>query len=278
VYAMDMRRPNIAMAIAARLGELHRTVAKHYPSPLPPSSPDDDSAVALTAESWWQCVLRWFPLARETLLTTSNPVAAAYTQPSPRDPSRLVIDDLFDLATAYHRHTRTLASPIVFGHNDLQYGNILLVKSGSDTPNSQQSQLASSANVRVAMIDYEYGGYNPQAYDLANHVCEYLADYHHPTHPELAHHTYPTPESRAMFLRAYLESWHGAARPAISDADIAQLDRQVQAYRAASHWVWALWGCTQIGRDDIDFNYVGYSTWRLEAFRELATEVLKEQE
>lgn len=39
--------------------------------------------------------------------------------------------------------------------------------------------------------DYEYGGYNPIAYDIANHFCEMTANYHSDT-PHIMHfNTYP---------------------------------------------------------------------------------------
>ena len=39
--------------------------------------------------------------------------------------------------------------------------------------------------------DYEYAGYNPIAYDLANHFCEMVADYHSDTPHVLDYKKYP---------------------------------------------------------------------------------------
>lgn len=50
-----------------------------------------------------------------------------------------------------------LESPLVFSHNDLLLGNIL------------HEQGAHS----VHFIDFEYAGPNYQAYDIANHFCEF---------------------------------------------------------------------------------------------------------
>lgn len=45
--------------------------------------------------------------------------------------------------------------------------------------------------VDFALQDYEYGGYNPIAYDFANHFCEMTANYHTDT-PHIMHfNTYP---------------------------------------------------------------------------------------
>jgi len=50
------------------------------------------------------------------------------------------------------------ASDIMFCHNDLLAGNIMLQSDGE-------------AATKVTLIDYEYAGYNCCAYDVANHFC-----------------------------------------------------------------------------------------------------------
>lgn len=49
----------------------------------------------------------------------------------------------------------------VFCHNDTQHGNVM----------------THAATGRKTLIDFEYGGYNPPYYDLANLFCEIPADY-----------------------------------------------------------------------------------------------------
>lgn len=55
--------------------------------------------------------------------------------------------------------------PLVFAHNDAQENNILMHR-------------ADNANLMV--IDYEYGGWNPMAFDLANYVNETMKDNAYP--------------------------------------------------------------------------------------------------
>uniref|UniRef100_A0A2P2MR36 Choline kinase 1 n=1 Tax=Rhizophora mucronata TaxID=61149 RepID=A0A2P2MR36_RHIMU len=52
---------------------------------------------------------------------------------------------------------------IGFCHNDLQYGNLML---------DEETRT-------ITIIDYEFAGYNPVAYDIANHFCEMTSDYHY---------------------------------------------------------------------------------------------------
>lgn len=49
----------------------------------------------------------------------------------------------------------------------------------------------------VQFIDYEYTAYNPRAYDIANHFCEYAG-------PECNYANYPTLQEASHFVRQYL--------------------------------------------------------------------------
>lgn len=51
-------------------------------------------------------------------------------------------------------------SPIVFAHNDLLMGNIIY----------------DEANNKVTFIDFEYAGYNYQAFDIGNHFAEFAGN------------------------------------------------------------------------------------------------------
>lgn len=52
--------------------------------------------------------------------------------------------------------------------------------------------------------DYEYSGYNPIAFDIANHFCEFAADYHSDSPHLLDYSRYPMLEERRRFCHAYL--------------------------------------------------------------------------
>jgi len=52
-------------------------------------------------------------------------------------------------------------SPMVFSHNDLQEGNLIL----------------DEENDKLQVIDYEYSAYNFRGFDFGNHFCEHYIDY-----------------------------------------------------------------------------------------------------
>lgn len=65
-------------------------------------------------------------------------------------------------------------SPVVFAHNDLQEGNILI------RPEFE------SVEDKLALIDFEYCSYNYRGFDLANHFCEWSYNYNVEVYPNFA--------------------------------------------------------------------------------------------
>jgi choline/ethanolamine kinase len=148
----------------------------------------------------------------------------------------------------FKKHFDKLVSyqfPVVPCHNDLQHGNILL--------NDEN---------KIFLIDYEYGGINYAAYDIANHFCEWASDFteENPT-PHLMNFSlnYPNIEERENFLRVYLEDSMNDSR------DISVWMEAVEDFKEISHLLWAYWGIIQAKNSKIDFDYLGYSLMRLEA-------------
>ena len=63
------------------------------------------------------------------------------------------------------QYLEQLKSPVVFCHNDLQEGNILI------------REKAASREEKLVIIDFEYCSYNYRGFDVANHFCESVYDY-----------------------------------------------------------------------------------------------------
>lgn len=72
-------------------------------------------------------------------------------------------------------------SPVVFAHNDMQEGNILL------------NTHAKTRDDQVCLIDFEYCSYNYRGFDVANHFCEWVYEYKLPVDPyfTVARENYP---------------------------------------------------------------------------------------
>ena len=75
----------------------------------------------------------------------------------------------------------------------------------STAPQSRQA-LLHEPGCHGRFIDYEYAGFNPVAYDFANHWCEYAADYH-TAHPHVMDYgMLPDVHMQRVFLRAYVNA------------------------------------------------------------------------
>jgi thiamine kinase-like enzyme len=71
----------------------------------------------------------------------------------------------------------------------LQYGNIL--------------QLATKD---LLLIDYEYSSYVNRGFDIANHFCEWAADYHSDEPHRLDFRRFPSAKEQQVFFDAYLDA------------------------------------------------------------------------
>jgi len=230
-----IREPAVSRAIAAKMAELH-TVTKIWER--------GEGA----GEAWWDCVVRWGRM----LLERENVGVGEKRR----------VEVVMELAKRYKLWLDGYDSPIVLGHNDLQYGNILITSGMSNSRTSHTS---------IALIDFEYAGFNPRGYDIANHFCEFMYNYHNPTAPEKLHEDwYPTEAERKVYLTSYLE--HCFDGEGIMEQRVLALDVEVRRYKAASHLVWGLWGLMNVNKDDTGFMHERYAAERLKCFEKLVHE------
>src|SRR5699024_10152436 len=96
-------------------------------------------------------------------------------------------------------------SPIVFCHNDLQEGNILL-PSDEKISTLKSTKLHHFEN-HIVFIDFEFCAYNYRGFDLGNHFCERMFDYSNPEWPHFYVYEgqYPGEEDKRYFVREYLK-------------------------------------------------------------------------
>lgn len=85
----------------------------------------------------------------------------------------------------------------VFSHNDLHQGNILFAEPSKQRPTLKE---------RIVFIDFEYCSYNYRAYDIANHLCEWLFQYGDQDYPHFTcyQEKFPTRDEQLNFIHHYL--------------------------------------------------------------------------
>lgn len=134
----------------------------------------------------------------------------------------------------YRSHVQGRGGEIVFCHNDLQYGNLL--------------RITGEEHNCLAVIDFEYAGPNPRAFDIANHFNEWMANYHESPSHAIDASSYPSFAESENFLTEYIRFGKVIARredPVVSQEEVRQLRQSVDLWRAMSHAQWAIWGIVQ---------------------------------
>ncbi|XP_028725042.1 choline/ethanolamine kinase isoform X6 [Peromyscus leucopus] len=156
-------------------------------------------------------------------------------------------------------------SPVVFCHNDIQEGNILLL---SEPENGDS----------LMLVDFEYSSYNYRGFDIGNHFCEWVYDYTHEEWPfyKARPTDYPTRGqqfltlvrcSQLHFIRHYLAE---VQKGQILSEEQKKLEEdlltEANRYALASHFFWGLWSILQASMSTIEFGYLEYAQSRFQFY------------
>ena len=174
-------------------------------------------------------------------------------------------------------------SPIVFCHNDLLLKNIICYEKPSQG---------------VTFIDFEYADFNYQAYDIANHFCEFAGiDSYQP-------HLYPNEEFQLNWLTNYITAYSNVndVSPLVESTtmtqnqpqpqqqqqssdcklsdeqisnEVCKLMKQVKYFTLHAHFFWAVWSLLQAAHSSINFDFVGYALDRLKEYKKSKCQLLR---
>lgn len=167
------------------------------------------------------------------------------------------------------QYLEQLKSPVVFCHNDLQEGNILI------------REKAVSREEKLVIIDFEYCSYNYRGFDLANHFCESVYEYTNDKSPNFTANqaNMPSTQQKVHFIRSYLDTMqrevgsNGAIKANLNEA---RLLREADCYVLASHFFWGLWSIVNAPVSSIPFGYWEYAEARFTAYFQHKNYLLKE--
>ncbi|KAM9854126.1 choline/ethanolamine kinase [Aulostomus maculatus] len=149
-------------------------------------------------------------------------------------------------------------SPVVFCHNDVQEGNILMLENGDQT-----------STERLMLIDFEYSSYNYRGFDFGNHFCEWMYDYTYNQWPfyKAKPEDYPTREQQLHFMRSYLAEQRKSTDVPKDQAQIEEaMIIEANRFALASHFLWGLWSIIQAKISKIEFGYMDYAQCRFDAY------------
>lgn len=170
-----------------------------------------------------------------------------------------------------------LAATSALGESEGLTGSLLETEN-DDRASDEHVEAMSLQHIRI--IDYEYGTMNDVAFDVANHWCEYAADYHGDEAHVLHFDRLPTKEQKISFARQYIDALWSLQEAASSPNPVrtavfgerngmdkgalaALLVAKAEAYEPLSHLKWGLWGVLQAEAPETDFEYLAYAQQRL---------------
>ncbi|XP_071549990.1 choline/ethanolamine kinase isoform X2 [Panulirus ornatus] len=272
LFTRELADPELSSIIASKMANIH---ALNVPISKEPS--------------WiWNTMGKWLISGQEFLSK----------KPSINGVEPHIIERLqninFDKEMDYLKNVVSKAqSPVVFAHNDMQEGNILMK---TDTK---------SHGDHISLIDFEYCSYNYRGFDLANHFCEWMYEYKLPVYPyfTVAKEDFPAKDKQLHFIRAYLEAYEASRRgkgsafnsgntEETSSVNVAstlsnmtvsplvnhcvapshpaedKLLQEVQVFTLASHLFWGLWSIVQGQVSTIPFGYLDYAVTRMDHYFE----------
>jgi thiamine kinase-like enzyme len=261
LHAAAMRIPTVSQAIARALADFHidmydsLSLVRDSSGPVGSSPRTDDTGAENTI---WSRLQHWFRLVIN--LNDRQLIAS------------LNVDRVEHHIESFKRSHEGLEEEYFgFCHNDLQCGNILLMDNDDNDSDGMGKK-----GVSVKLIDYEYSAVGDVAFDIANHFCEWAADYHATADPSgfiLDWNQMPTETERYHFCRAYIQQIilnHPDSRLASVmaryslDEATRNLSERAKSYEPISHLLWGLWGLVQSSCSEVDFDYLGYAKLRLQ--------------
>ncbi|KAJ5777285.1 hypothetical protein N7520_000531 [Penicillium odoratum] len=140
---------------------------------------------------------------------------------------------------------------LVFSHCDLLCANVIVLPSDDNSKPSDDT-------TPVNFIDYEYAVPAPAAFDIANHLAEWIGY-------DCDYNMIPTQSVRRQFLTEYTKSYiqHRKLDASSEGEIVAKLSEDVDRFRGIPGLYWGVWALIQAQISQIDFDYASYAELRL---------------
>jgi thiamine kinase-like enzyme len=215
----EMRDPHIVRGVASAMAALHSFC------------PHGDGRVGDVTT--WSTIDAWLALARALGLSRDE----------------FAVDELAGEVEFLRRVLvdESPPSPVVFCHNDLLAGNIMIGLDGART---------------VSMIDFEYSAANYRGFDVGNYFAECMGGTVDGT---VDSSKYPTRDIQLLFCRTYLKRVAELAESAVgpTDKQVADLVSEANQFSLLAHLYWSAWAVAQSGSSTVDFPYLLFARQKL---------------
>lgn len=163
-------------------------------------------------------------------------------------------------------------SAIGFCHNDLLASNIMMKTSIASVVIEGEGENTNTTNTlstHLQFIDFEYGGINYYAYDIANHFNEYAGGTAVEDNSTPNYDRCPDVDQKRAFLEAYANEFNVNNSSNNAPITAEELSDQVDGFILANHLVWGLWGVLQAASEGCNggLDYLHYAKCRFDQYR-----------
>ncbi|CAH0601976.1 unnamed protein product [Chrysodeixis includens] len=299
LLAQELADPALSMKIAEKMAAIHSM----------------DVPLNKEPNYIWKTMGKWLKTVKEERL---SPTTQGKNEEEQRMIKTLKAVDFDKEIEWLKKFLATLESPVVFCHNDMQEGNILLLEDNAQTStdeeisslflhsydsdqdkkdayeisqfedaNTSDTIISRSSDIgepKLVFIDFEYCAYNYRGFDIANHFQEWAYDYTNPEHPFYYENQdfCPNLEQKEIFIKQYLKHYtpnsQDDKKTDASLDDVNKLLDEVEAFACASHLFWTLWSIVNASKSQIPFGYWEYAISRLETYQRVKQEAIKKSQ
>jgi ethanolamine kinase len=239
----EMGQSMYSQPICSRMARLHQ-----FQLPVSLSSSSSSS----TQPSMWSQLDSWMEQAQSI---------SHYTTPGDDDRAARLLN-LPNICEEIHWLKHDVVpekAKVAFCHNDLLAGNIMV----QTTTTSSLSE--TDENGMVQLIDFEYGGVNYAAFDIANHFNEFAGGTSVEENGVTDYTRFPSPAQQEAFLRTYLQA--SSSLSSIDPMELESLQAEVTAFVLSNHLYWGLWGVNQAAQEGTsEFDYLTYASNRFQQY------------
>lgn len=233
----EMRMPRFARLIAQRLYQLHQLdmPGVSEAQSRQPGLRDDDVSL-------WPNLDKFLGLV-EAALKSSKLEAL---------PAEIGLVRVREAIAKLRGSIEAIGARVTFTHGDLQCLNMLF----EEPP--QSSPVVEVQEGVLILIDFEYSGYNYRAFDIANHLTEWMG------YGPIDWAQLPGERAQREFISLYVAA-SGLVETDVEAARALEkaLFMELQILSPAPHLFWGLWALVQLSISDIDFDWETYAHERL---------------
>lgn len=252
----ELTNPQISHSIARQLSRVHTLFQ------LPEALNDYHN---IQEPSLWTQLNAWMNQAATATFQNDNDTERA---------SQLQLQKIPAELTWLQQDVVPKDAAVAFCHNDILAANVLYNPQATPT-GADGGGTTTHTHTHIRLIDFEYGGMNYLAFDIANHFNEFAGG----TDDGVTNYDwFPTRDQQLAFVKSYLESAvdvnHSSSSSSrvttITGEEIDTLYDQVQAFLLANHLYWGLWAVNQAATEGCqDFDYLLFARNRLARYFEI---------